>query len=94
MVRVVGRDGQQWNLRLLERYVPPTVTWKKLVGLLWPNVMDNPGTEVVENERDWDVGVEDHHYPAMDRRPPDRYMPEDFRQKKAQSKGAKGQDSH
>ncbi len=89
MVKVIGHylyllsDGQKWNTWLLKCYLPPTATWTELLGL--PDAEGNQ-----EGHRDavdaLEKGDEGHRYPDRDRRPPDRYTPEDFRQKKTRMK--------
>ncbi len=95
VVKVVGRysyilsDGQKWNLRLLKCFVPPTVTWTELLGLpILPDAEDTQDgrRDTVDAQEEREEG---HRYPTRDRHPPDRFSPEDFRQKKAHTKRAK-----
>ncbi len=88
MVKVVGRysyilsDGQKWNTRLLKRYQPPVATWTELLGpLTLPDaVVHQDGREdTVDTQKEAHEG---RRYPTRDRRPPDRYTPEDFRPQK------------
>ncbi|MCP4548399.1 MAG: transposase family protein, partial [bacterium] len=88
VVKVVGRysyilsDGQKWNTRLLKRYQPPVATWTELLGpLTLPDaVVHQDGREDMDDTQK--EGHEGHRYPTRDRRPPDRYTPEDFRPQK------------
>ncbi len=52
------------------------------------------GMDEVDDVVEQEVGGEGHHYPARDRQPPDRCVPEDFRQKKAQPQKEKSQVSY
>ncbi len=100
MVKVIGRysclllDGQKWNLRLLKCYLPPAATWTEPLGQPSPDVTVELGTEVVCNGEEQTVGEEEHHYPARGRPLPDRYVPEDFRQKKPRPEKGKSQGPH
>ncbi len=63
----------------------PSATWTEFLGL--PAAENNQGDRADNGDissGEEDVGGEEgHHYPARDRRPPDRFSPDDFRHTKA-----------
>ncbi len=81
-------DGQKWNLWLLKCYMPPTATWTELVGLSPPTIQgDEDNLEDTHSQGEDIPREEGHRYMDRDRHPPDRFSPEDFRQKKPNREG-------
>ncbi len=95
VVKVVGRyscilsDGQKWNTCLLKCYTPHT-TWTDILaspplltkGVLEPQGHEGGGESGSDGE---DQVIQErtvhtpHKHPDRERRPPDRFSPEDYR---------------
>ncbi len=92
-------DGQKWNIRLLKQYIAPTATWTEFPGTVLPVVggCADVGDETMGDAAEEDLPILEHpqvhaifpvthRYPDRERKPPERFSPEDYRRTVAPKK--------